>query len=140
MGFGDPSCFGGQVDMAAFDRLAQGGLRYNNFHTAPVCSPTRVALLTGRNSHSANMGGVAEMGTAFPGMTCVRPNSIAPLAEILRLNGDGTAMFGKSHELPPWELSVSGRSTAGRRTPASTSSTGFSRASPTSTHRPSTTA
>ena len=108
MGFADPSCFGGPVDMAAFDRLAQGGLRYNNFHTAPVCSPTRVALLTGRNSHSANMGGVAEMGTAFPGMTCVRPNSIAPLAEILRLNGYGTAMFGKSHELPPWELSVSG--------------------------------
>jgi arylsulfatase A-like enzyme len=108
MGFADPSCFGGPVDMAAFDRLAQGGLRYNNFHTAPVCSPTRVALLTGRNSHSANMGGVAEMGTAFPGMTCVRPNSIAPLAEMLRLNGYGTAMFGKSHELPPWELSVSG--------------------------------
>ena len=83
-------------------------MRYNNFHTAPVCSPTRVALLTGRNSHSANMGGVAEMGTAFPGMTCVRPSSIAPLAEVLRLNGYGTAMFGKSHELPPWELSVSG--------------------------------
>jgi arylsulfatase A-like enzyme len=68
----------------------------------------RVALLTGRNSHSANMGGVAEMGTAFPGMNCVRPQSVAPLAEILRLNGYGTAMFGKSHELPPWELSVSG--------------------------------
>ena len=66
MGFADPSCFGGPVDMTAFDRLAQGGLRYTNFHTAPVCSPTRVALLTGRNSHSANMGGVAEMGTAFP--------------------------------------------------------------------------
>ena len=108
MGFADPSCFGGPVNMSAFDRLAKGGLRYNNFHTAPVCSPTRAALLTGRNSHSANMGGVAEMGTAFPGMNCVRPQSIAPLAEMLRLNGYGTAMFGKSHELPPWELSVSG--------------------------------
>ena len=107
-GFGDPGCFGGPVNMPAFDRLAKGGLRYTNMHTAPVCSPTRVALLTGRNSHSANMGGVAEMGTAFPGMNCVRPQSVAPLAEILRLNGYGTAMFGKSHELPPWELSVSG--------------------------------
>ncbi len=66
-GFGDPGCFGGPVNMPAFERLAKGGLRYNNMHTAPVCSPTRVALLTGRNSHSANMGGVAEMGTAFPG-------------------------------------------------------------------------
>ena len=94
--------------MPAFERLAKGGLRYTNMHTAPVCSPTRVAVLTGRNSHSANMGGVAEMGTAFPGMNCVRPQSVAPLAEILRLNGYGTAMFGKSHELPPWELSVSG--------------------------------
>jgi len=107
-GFGDPGCFGGPVNMPAFERLANGGLRYNNMHTAPVCSPTRVALLTGRNSHSANMGGVAEMGTAFPGMNCQRPQSIAPLAEILRLNGYGTAMFGKCHELPPWELSVSG--------------------------------
>ena len=69
-GFGDPGCFGGPVNMPAFERLANGGLRYNNMHTAPVCSPTRVALLTGRNSHSANMGGVAEMGTAFPGMNC----------------------------------------------------------------------
>ena len=108
MGFADPACFGGPVNMAALNRLAKGGLRYNNFHTAPVCSPTRAALLTGRNSHSANMGGVAEMGTAFPGMNCVRPQSIAPLAEILRLNGYGTAMFGKCHELPPWELSISG--------------------------------
>lgn len=107
-GFGDPGPFGGPVNMPALDRLAKAGLRYTNFHTAPVCSPTRVAMLTGRNSHSANMGGVAEMGTGFPGMTCVRPNEIAPLAEILRLNGYGTAMFGKSHELPPWELSVSG--------------------------------
>ena len=107
-GFGDPGCFGGPVNMPTFERLANGGLRYNNMHTAPVCSPTRVAMLTGRNSHSANMGGVAEMGTAFPGMNCQRPQSIAPLAETLRLNGYGTAMFGKCHELPPWELSVSG--------------------------------
>lgn len=107
-GFGDPGPFGGPVNMPTLDRLARGGLRYNNFHTAPVCSPTRVAMLTGRNSHSANMGGVAEMGTGFPGMTGVRPNDITPLAEILRLNGYGTAMFGKCHELPPWELSVSG--------------------------------
>jgi arylsulfatase A-like enzyme len=107
-GFGDPGCFGGPVNMPALERLAKGGLRYNNMHTAPVCSPTRVAMLTGRNSHSANMGGVAEMGTAFPGMNCARPQSIAPLAEVLRLNGYGTAMFGKCHELPPWELSVSG--------------------------------
>ena len=80
------------------------------------------------------------MGTAFPGMTCVRPNSIAPLAEMLRLNGYGTAMFGKSHELPPWELSVSGPLDRWPAHPASTSSTGSSRASPTSTHRFCTTA
>ena len=124
-GFGDPGCFGGPVNMPAFDRLANGGLRYTNMHTAPVCSPTRVALLTGRNSHSANMGGVAEMGTAFPGMNWVSGGRT--LAEILRLNG----VFGKSHELPPWEF----RPRPAGHLEASRSSTDFFKASPTSTRR-----
>ena len=70
--------------------------------------PTRTALLTGRNHHMNNMGGIAEVATAFPGNTGVRPNAITPLAETLRLNGYGTAAFGKYHETPPWEVSPVG--------------------------------
>jgi arylsulfatase len=108
MGFGQPSAFGGPVHMPTAERLARNGLRYNRFHTAALCSPTRAALLTGRNHHSCNMGVVAGMATAFPGNTGVRPHGIAPLAEVLRLNGYSTAAFGKSHETPPWEVSPSG--------------------------------
>ena len=107
-GFGQSSTFGGGVEMPHLDRLAAEGLRYNNFHVAALCSPTRVALLTGRNHHSANAGAVMDIATAFPGNNGVRPNSIVPLAEILRLNGYSTAAFGKSHETAPWEVSVSG--------------------------------
>ena len=108
MGFGQPSTFGGGVSMATLDRLATGGLRYSNFHTSALCSPTRAALLTGRNHHSNNTGAVQDVATAFPGQTGKRPLSVAPLAEILRLNGYNTAAFGKWHLTPLWETSASG--------------------------------
>ena len=108
MGFGAPSTFGGGISMPTLDRLAEGGLRYNHFHTTALCSPTRMALLTGRNHHTTNTGAIEELATAFPGNTGIRPESVAPLAEMLRLNGYSTAAFGKYHETPPWEASVSG--------------------------------
>jgi arylsulfatase A-like enzyme len=108
MGFGMPSAFGGPIHMPTVDRLASGGLRYNQFHTTALCSPTRTALLSGRNHHTNNMGSITETATAFPGNTGQRPNSVAPLAEMLRLNGYSTAFFGKNHETAPWEVSPSG--------------------------------
>src|SRR5512147_2555493 len=81
MGFGMPSAFGGPIHMPTVDRLAEGGLRYNQFHTTALCAPTRLALLTGRNHHMNNMGSITETATAFPGNTAQRPNNIAPLAE-----------------------------------------------------------
>ncbi len=108
MGFGMPSAFGGPIHMPTADRLASGGLRYNQFHTTALCSPTRTALLSGRNHHTNNMGSITETATAFPGNTGQRPNSVSPLAEMLRLNGYSTAFFGKNHETAPWEVSPSG--------------------------------
>lgn len=108
IGFAHPSAFGGGIPMPTVERVANNGLRYNRFHTTALCSPTRVALLTGRNHHSNNAGAIMEVATSFQGNTGVRPQSITPLAEILRQNGYGTAAFGKYHETPPWEVSVSG--------------------------------
>jgi arylsulfatase A-like enzyme len=108
IGFGHPGTFGGQIPMPTLDRLANEGIRYNRFHTTALCSPTRTAILTGRNHHSNNAGAIMEVATAFPGNTGVRPDSITPLAEILRQNGYSTAAFGKYHETAPWEVSVSG--------------------------------
>ncbi len=108
MGFGMPSAFGGPVRMPAADRLASQGLRYNQFHTTALCSPTRTALLSGRNHHMNNMGGITEIATAFPGNTGQRPDNVAPLAEMLRLNGYSTGFFGKNHETAAWEVSPSG--------------------------------
>src|SRR5207253_2069058 len=108
IGFGQSGAFGGPCNMPALDRLAANGLRYNAFHTTALCSPTRTALLTGRNHHVNNAGAIMELATAFPGNTGIRPNSVAPLAEMLRQNGYSTAAFGKYHETPPWEVSVSG--------------------------------
>jgi arylsulfatase A-like enzyme len=108
MGFGQSSAFGGPVQMPTVERLASAGLRYNHFHTTALCSPTRAALLSGRNHHVNNMGSITETATAFPGQTGQRPNSVAPLAEMLRLNGYSTAAFGKSHETAAWEVSPSG--------------------------------
>jgi len=108
IGFGQSSAFGGPAKMPTLDKLATEGLRYNGFHTTALCSPTRMALLTGRNHHVTNTGAIMELATAFPGNTGIRPQSVAPLAEMLRLNGYSTAAFGKYHETPAWEVSVSG--------------------------------
>jgi arylsulfatase A-like enzyme len=108
MGFGQSSAFGGPIHMPTVESLASAGLRYNEFHTTALCSPTRTALLSGRNHHMNNMGSITETATAFPGQTGQRPNSVAPLAEMLRLNGYSTAAFGKSHETAAWEVSPSG--------------------------------
>lgn len=108
MGFGQSSAFGGPIHMPTLDRLAKGGLKYNQFHTTALCSPTRAALLSGRNHHVGNMGSITETATSFPGQTGQRPNSVTPLAEMLRLNGYSTAAFGKSHETAAWEVSPSG--------------------------------
>jgi arylsulfatase A-like enzyme len=108
IGFGGPSTFGGPIQTPTLDRLAQGGLLYNNFHTTALCSPTRNALKTGRNHHTTNTGSIMESSTAFPGNTGQVPNSVAPLAEMLRLNGYSTGAFGKWHETAAWETSVSG--------------------------------
>ena len=108
VGFGGPSTFGGPIRTPTMDRLAQAGLRFNNFHTTALCSPTRNALKTGRNHHTVNTGSIMESATAFPGNTGQNPNSVAPLAEMLRLNGYSTGAFGKWHETAAWETSVSG--------------------------------
>ena len=107
-GYAGSTTFGGVMHLPTIERLAKNGLTYTNFHTAPICSASRVALLTGRNPHSANMGTISEMATGFPGQTSVLPNSVAPLAKILRFNGYSTAMFGKSHEYVPWESGLTG--------------------------------
>ena len=108
LGFAGTSTFGGPVTTPTFDQIASQGLHYNNFHTTAVCSPTRTALKSGRNHHVNNMGSIIETGTAFPGNTGRIPEDVAPLAEILRLNGYSTAAFGKWHELAAWEASVAG--------------------------------
>lgn len=108
IGFGGPSTFGGPIQTPTLDRLAAAGLRFNNFHTTALCSPTRVALKSGRNHHTANAGSIMETATAFPGNTGQIPNSVAPLAEMLRLNGYSTGAFGKWHETAAWETSISG--------------------------------
>ncbi|MDD1617561.1 MAG: arylsulfatase, partial [Methylococcaceae bacterium] len=106
--FGQSSAFGGPINMSTLDQLAANGLKYNRFHTTALCSPTRTALLTGYNHHSNNAGTIMETATAFPGNTGIRPQTITPMAEVLRMNGYSTAAFGKYHETPPWEASVSG--------------------------------
>ncbi len=108
LGFGATSTYGGPIQTPTMDKLASNGLRYNNFHTTALCSPTRMALKTGRNHHTTNTGSIMETATAYPGNTGALPNSVAPLAEMLRLNGYSTAAFGKWHETAAWETSVSG--------------------------------
>jgi len=108
MGFGQSSAFGGPIHMPTVESLANDGLRYNEFHTTALCSPTRSALLSGRNHHMNNLGSITETATSFPGQTGQRPNSVASIAEMLRLNGYSTAAFGKNHETAAWEVSPSG--------------------------------
>lgn len=108
VGFGASSAFGGPVNTPAAERLANNGLKLNRFHTTALCAPTRQALLTGRNHHSVNMGGITEIATSAPGYTSVLPKDKAPLAMTLKLNGYCTAQFGKCHEVPPWQSSPMG--------------------------------
>ena len=107
-GFGSSSAFGGPCYTPNAEKLAAGGLKYNRFHTTALCSPTRQALLTGRNHHSAGMGGITEIATGAPGYCSVLPNSMSPLARTMKLNGYNTAQFGKCHEVPVWETSPVG--------------------------------
>jgi arylsulfatase A-like enzyme len=108
VGFAAASAFGGPCSTPTAERLAGNGLKYNRFHTTALCSPTRQALLTGRNHHSVGMGGITEIATSAPGYNSIRPNTCAPLAETLKLNGYATAQFGKCHEVPVWETSPLG--------------------------------
>lgn len=108
VGFGASSAFGGPCDTPAAEKLAESGLKYNRFHTTALCSPTRAAMLTGRNHHTVGMAGITELATSAPGYNSMRPDTCAPLAETLKLNGYSTAMFGKCHEVPVWETSPMG--------------------------------
>ena len=108
VGFGASSVFGGPCQSPTAERVAKDGLRYSRFHTTALCSPTRAALLSGRNHHSVGMGGITEIATSAPGYSSMRPNTMAPLPEILRLNGYSTAQFGKCHEVPVWEATPVG--------------------------------
>jgi arylsulfatase A-like enzyme len=108
VGFAGSSAFGGPCDTPVAERLAAGGLKLNRFHTTALCSPTRQAMLTGRNHHSVGMGAITEMATSAPGNSSVRPKDKAPIVETLRLNGYSTAQFGKCHEVPAWEVSPVG--------------------------------
>lgn len=108
VGFGASSAFGGPIRTPTAERLAAGGLRYSRFHTTSLCSPTRAALLSGRNHHAVGMGHITETATPSPGYRSTRPNSATPLAEILRQNGYNTAQFGKCHEVPVWESGPTG--------------------------------
>jgi arylsulfatase len=108
VGFGSSTAFGGPVNMPTAERLAGEGLRFNRFHTTALCAPTRAALLTGRNHHSVGMGCVPDLATSAPGYSSIRPDTCAPLAQTLKLNGYSTAQFGKCHEVPLWETSPLG--------------------------------
>src|SRR6187431_2917873 len=108
VGFGASSAFGGPCQTPTAERLAAQGLKYNRFHTTALCSPTRAAMLSGRNHHTVGMGAITEVATAAPGYNSLRPNTCAPLAEVLKLNGYSTAQFGKCHEVPVFEATPIG--------------------------------
>ncbi|HME82678.1 MAG TPA: arylsulfatase [Candidatus Eremiobacteraceae bacterium] len=107
-GFASSSAFGGVINTPTAEKLAKNGLKYNRFHSTALCSPTRQALLTGRNHHAVGMGSITELATSAPGYSSVRPKAAAALAETLKLNGYSTAQFGKCHEVPVWETSPMG--------------------------------
>jgi arylsulfatase len=107
-GFAQWGTFGGQVPTPNLDRLAKQGLRYTRFHTTALCSPTRAALLTGRNHHSVGMGVITELADAYPGYSGQIPKSAAMVSEILRQNGYSTEYVGKNHQIADWETSISG--------------------------------
>src|SRR5256714_4019623 len=108
VGFGASSAFGGPCNTPTAERLAGEGLKYTRFHTTALCSPTRAALLSGRNHHAVGMGAITEVATSAPGYSSMRPNTCAPLAEILKLNGYSTAHVGKCHEVPVFETGPNG--------------------------------
>jgi arylsulfatase A-like enzyme len=107
-GFGHPATFGGPIPMPTLDRLAKNGLRYNRFHTTALCSPTRAALLSGRNHHSAGSGMITELATGFPGYSGIIPSTMALIPQVLKANGYNTAAFGKWHNTPNWEIGPTG--------------------------------
>lgn len=108
VGFGASSTFGGLVPTPTLDRLADSGVRYNRFHTTAICSPTRASLLTGRNHHAVGVGIVADLAAGYPGYAGYMPRSAATVAEVLKLNGYNTAMFGKHHNVPAGASSAAG--------------------------------
>jgi arylsulfatase A-like enzyme len=108
VGFGASSTFGGPVPTPTMDRLARDGLRYTQFHTTALCSPTRASLLTGRNHHSAATGIIMEGGTGFPGYNTLMPKSVGTFSEVLRQSGYNTAWYGKNHNIPDWHNSQAG--------------------------------
>jgi arylsulfatase A-like enzyme len=108
VGFGAPSTFGGVIPTPTLDRIAANGLRYTNFHTTALCSPTRAALLTGRNHHSAGFGVISEQSTGFPGYNSILPKDSATIGRILRDNGYRTSWFGKDHNTPTYQASQAG--------------------------------
>ena len=107
-GFGAPSTFGGVIPTPALDRIANAGLRYTNFHSTSLCSPTRAALITGRNHHSAGIGVVGEIATGFPGYDSVIPIENGTIGTILKQNGYATSWFGKNHNTPFYQASQAG--------------------------------
>jgi hypothetical protein len=135
IGFGHSSAFGGPINMPTLEKLANNGLRYNRFHTTALCSPTRVALLTGHNHHANNAGAIMELATAFPGNTGVRPKEITTLAEILKQNGYSTAAFGNTTRRRLGKFPRRGHLIAGRPVRVLTSSTASSAAKPISGRR-----
>jgi arylsulfatase len=108
VGFSAPSTFGGLIPTPALDRVAQSGLRYTRFHTTALCSPTRAALLTGRNHHSVATGVVVDQATGYPGYNSVIPRDAVAIGEILRMNGYDTSWYGKDHNVPQWEATQAG--------------------------------
>ena len=108
VGFGASSAFGGLIATPAFDSIGEQGLTFNRFHTAAMCSPTRAALLTGRNHHAVGYGAIANLSRDLPGYTSVIPDSAATIADVLRANGYVTAFLGKNHNTPEWEAGSTG--------------------------------
>ncbi len=108
VGFGASSTFGGPIPTPTFDRLAKNGLRYNQFHTTALCSPTRAALITGRNHHTVSTGGIMEIGVGFPGYNTLVRKSCGTIGQVLKYNGYNTSWFGKNHNVPDWHTSQAG--------------------------------
>jgi arylsulfatase len=108
VGFGASCSFGGPIPTPTFDKLAANGLRYNRFHITALCSPSRAALITGRNHHSCATGSIMEFGTGYPGYNSLMPKSCGSVAQVLRGNGYNTPWYGKSHNVPDWHTSQDG--------------------------------